>query len=196
MNAGPCALAFNKAHRAPGKPRRPNHRRHFPQPHMGVGKHQTLPRPQRRERVLGHHRVGAGQLRRIEAINTVNHEVLVCLKVQKIMSRDHTHCQRAFTDARKPAQHHAIEPCKSLSNYIVFVITRIHARPDLYAIFTPFRMAYALNLQRETYDEQYQKVARRKLMDILYVALIVVFTALTLGIVRLGESLRDTGARK
>ena len=33
-------------------------------------------------------------------------------------------------------------------------------------------------------------------MDILYVALIVVFTALTLGIVRLGESLHDTGARK
>jgi len=33
-------------------------------------------------------------------------------------------------------------------------------------------------------------------MDMLYVALIVVFTALALGLVRLGEILHDTGAGK
>jgi len=33
-------------------------------------------------------------------------------------------------------------------------------------------------------------------MDILYVALIVAFAALTLGLARLGEHLHDIGARK
>ena len=33
-------------------------------------------------------------------------------------------------------------------------------------------------------------------MDIFYVALIVAFAALTLGLVRLGEILRDGGGRK
>ena len=33
-------------------------------------------------------------------------------------------------------------------------------------------------------------------MDALYVAIIVAFAALTLGLVRLGEGLRDAGARK
>jgi hypothetical protein len=33
-------------------------------------------------------------------------------------------------------------------------------------------------------------------MDILYVALIVAFAALTLGLVRLGEQLHDGGSRK
>ena len=123
MNIGPIAPTFNKTQGTPRNPRRANQRRHFPKSHVRVGNHHTPLSLQHRQHVPRDDRVRVSHARWVESIDAVLYEMLISFEVQKAVARGHYGSQRALAAARKPAQHHAIEPRKSLHVHSALSVT-------------------------------------------------------------------------
>ena len=96
MHVAPLTATLDHAEGVAGKSCRAYGRSQLPQPHVGIGHDNAVASLQRRQGIARDDGVGVSHPRGIEAVNAINHEVLIGFEVTKAMITDEALRQRAL----------------------------------------------------------------------------------------------------